>query len=50
LIDLEGHNNKTSLRTASQKNERRFSRIVLGAEKAVSKHMGVTIKWGVNLN
>jgi len=40
---------KFSVRPAQLKNERRFSRVILGSEKSLSKGKGFKIKWGVNI-
>jgi hypothetical protein len=42
--------NKVSIRTPGQENQRRYSRIVLGSEKSISKENGFKIKWGVNIS
>ncbi len=49
MINAENHQNKTSLRSFNQQNERRLSRMIVGSERALSRNRGFTIKWGVNV-
>jgi hypothetical protein len=39
---------KISLRPKALGNQRRFSRIIVGSEKGLSKDNGLKIKWGIN--
>lgn len=48
--DLHDDFKKISLRNRGQEHQRRFSRIVIGSEKSLSKTGGFKIKWGINLN
>jgi hypothetical protein len=48
--ELNDDYKKISLRNKNQQDQRRFSRIVIGSEKSLSKTSGFKIKWGINLN
>lgn len=50
ILNREMDPKKTSFRIKTRKNERRYSRIRMGRELAVSKSQAVNVRWGVNLD